>query len=73
MQYHTTQDNTIQCRSSLRLFTLCGDPLDRVGSKCVNNDQRFVVHLMAMARGLSDSPVPPNTLIFKFDVDVRFR
>eukprot|EP00972_Heterocapsa_arctica_P087318 12877111-Heterocapsa_arctica.AAC.1 len=35
------------------------DPFWYVGSYFANNDQRFVRHLMAMARGLPDGLVPP--------------
>eukprot|EP00972_Heterocapsa_arctica_P071160 10512222-Heterocapsa_arctica.AAC.1 len=42
------------------------DPLDRVGSNCMTNDQMFERNRMVIARGLPHRPVPPKM----FDVDV---
>eukprot|EP00972_Heterocapsa_arctica_P043541 6429367-Heterocapsa_arctica.AAC.1 len=47
-------------------------PLDRVGSKHMNNDKRFERNITAMAKGLPNGPVPPNIVIFDFDVDFYF-
>eukprot|EP00972_Heterocapsa_arctica_P003009 443263-Heterocapsa_arctica.AAC.1 len=39
-------------------FTLLSDPFTPFGSEFVENDQRCVGHLMAIARGLPHTPVP---------------